>query len=247
MRWTFLTNVFQCVLVAGIAAFSTAVSAQSSQAPATQAKPVKILLVGASGMIGSRILTEATSRGHQVVAAARRPDRIAAGPHVKVTKLDATDATAFTALAKEADVIVTATSPRGGGDPIQEAKAVGDAAIAAAKASGKRLIVVGGAGSLKYPDGRFVVDTLPTSYRGEALGMRGVLDSLKASNTNWTFFSPALSIRPGQKTGKYRLGTSTVITDEKGESRISAEDFAHALVNEIETPRHERSQMTIAY
>jgi uncharacterized protein len=255
MRRVFLTNVIRGFVVVATAvfasaAFTGAVSAQTATTPSTPApgvKPVRILLVGASGMIGSRVLAEATSRGHQVTAAARRPDRIAAGPNVKAVKLDATDTAGFARLAKEADVIVTATSPRGGGDPVKEAKAVGDAAIAAAKTSGKRLIVVGGAGSLKFPDGRVVVDTLPAAYRGEALGMRGVLDSLEASETNWTFFSPALSIRPGEKTGKYRLGTTTVIADAKGESRISAEDFAHALVNEIESPKHERSQMTIGY
>ena len=107
--------------------------------------------------------------------------------------------------ARHADVIVSATSPRGGGDPHQEAKAVGDAAIAAARATGKRLIVVGGAGSLNLPDGRPVAETLPAAYRGEALAMRAVLDSLKASDVNWTFFSPPLSIAPGTRTGKYRL------------------------------------------
>jgi putative NADH-flavin reductase len=245
MRRTFLARVVQLFAVAGVTVLAGVAPAQSP--PATQGKSMTILLVGASGMIGSRVLAEATSRGHHVIAAARHPEKIAAGPNVKAVKLDATDNAALTALAKDADVIVSATSPRSGGDPVQEAKAVGDSAIAAAKATGKRLLVVGGAGSLKFPDGRAVVDTLPAAYRGEALGMRGVLDSLKASDVNWTFFSPAMSIAPGKKTGKYRLGTATLIADDKGQSKISAEDFAHALVNELESPKHERSQMTIAY
>lgn len=208
---------------------------------------MNILLVGATGMIGSRILVEATARGHHVIAASRHPEKIKAGPNVRAVKLDATDENAFIALARDADVIVTATSPRGGGDPIKEAKSVGDAAIAAARATGKRLVVVGGAGSLKLADGRPVADTLPAAYRGEALGMRGVLESLQASNVDWTFFSPAMSIAPGTHTGKYRLGTTTVLTDQKGDSRISAEDYADALVTELESPAHRRSQMTIAY
>ncbi|MEJ1964089.1 MAG: NAD(P)H-binding protein [Gammaproteobacteria bacterium] len=208
---------------------------------------MNILLVGASGMIGSRILAEATSRGHHVVAAARHPEKITAGANIKAVKLDATDTAALTALAKDADVIVMATSPRSGGDPVQEAKALGDAAIAAAKATGKRLFVVGGAGSLKTADGKSVADTLPAAYRGEALGMRGVLDSLKASDVSWTFFSPAMTIRPGTKTGRYRLGTSTVVANDKGVSQISAEDFAQALVNELESPQYLKSQMTIGY
>lgn len=216
-------------------------------ATASNPKQLHILLVGASGMIGSRILSEATSRGHCVIAGARSPDKIKAGANIKAVKLDATDQSALTAEAKKADVIVSATSPRGGGDPGKEAKAVGDAEIAAAKASGKRLLVVGGAGSLNTPDGKKVVDTLPAQYQGEARAMRGVLDSLKASDIDWTFFSPAMAISPGKRTTNYQLGTSTVLVDAKGKSAISAEDFAHALVNELEKPAYRKGQMTIAY
>jgi uncharacterized protein len=224
------------------------VAAPTAEAAAhPKTRPATILLVGASGMIGSRILAEAAGRGHPVIAAARHPERIATGTNIRTAQLDATDVQAFIALARQADVIVTATSPRGGGDPHQEAKAIGDAAIAAARATGKRLIVVGGAGSLSLPDGRPLAETLPDAYRGEALAMRAVLDSLKASDVNWTFFSPAASIAPGQRTGKYRLGTTTLLSDQNGNSRISAEDYAKALVDEIESPAHERAQMTIAY
>ena len=178
---------------------------------------MRILLVGASGMIGSRVLAEAASRGHQVTAVARRPERIATGPNVRAISLDATDSKALAAQARDADVIVTATSPRGG------------------------------AGSLNLPDGRPLAETLPDAYRPEALAMRGVLNSLKASDIDWTFFSPAAMISPGTKTGVYRLGTTTLLSNDKGESRISAEDYADALVNELEQPAHRRGQMTIAY
>jgi len=224
------------------------VSVAIAQSPQhSSAAPPSILLVGANGMIGSRILAEAAARGHHVIAASRHPEKIASGANIQAVKLDATDRDAFVTLARKADVIVMATSPRGGGDPIQEAKAVGDSAIAVASATGKRLVVVGGAGSLKLPDGRYVVDTLPARYRGEASGMRGVLESLRASDVDWTFFSPALSISPGKRTGQYRLGSSTVLTDPQGNSHISAEDYADALVNELEKPAHRRAQMTIAY
>jgi len=209
--------------------------------------PPSILLVGASGMIGSRILNEAVSRGHYVIAAARHPEKIATGANIHPVKLDATDEKAFIEAARHADVIVLATSPRGGTDPLKEAKAVSDAAIATARVTHRRLVVVGGAGSLNFPDGRHVVDTLPAAYRGEALAMRAVLETLKTTNIDWTFFSPAMSIAPGEHTGKYRLGTTVVLTDSKGESRISAEDYADALVKELEKPAHLRAQMTIAY
>ena len=208
---------------------------------------MNILLVGASGMIGSRLLAEAASRGHPVTGVARRPERIATGPNVRAVGLDATDARALSALARTADVLVTATSPRGGGDPAVEARAVGDSVIAAARDAGRRLFVVGGAGSLNLPDGRPLAETLPDAYRGEALAMRGVLDALKASDVDWTFFSPAATISPGSKSGAYRLGTTTLLSNAAGESRISAEDYADALVNELERPAHRRGQMTIAY
>ena len=208
---------------------------------------MNILLVGASGMIGSRILSEAVSRGHCVIAAARHPDKIAKGPNVQAVQLDATDAKAFSALAAKADAIVSATSPRGGGDPMVEAKAVNDAAMTAARTNGKRLVVVGGAGSLSLPNGAPVAETLPAAYRGEALALRSVLDTLKKSDIDWTFFSPAMIIAPGQRTGRYQLGTTTLLSNDKGESRISAEDYAHALVNELESRAHSRQQMTIAY
>jgi putative NADH-flavin reductase len=208
---------------------------------------MKILLVGATGMIGSRVLAEATSRGHRVLAASRHPEKTPPGALIDATRLDATDDAALQALAKDADAIVTATSPRGGGDPAQEARAIGAAAISAAKTTGRRLFVVGGAGSLNLPDGRPLAETLPEAYRAEALAMRGVLDLLKGSDIDWTFFSPAAMVAPGTKTGTYRLGTTTLLSDAKGDSRISVEDYADALVNELERPAYRRSQMTIAY
>jgi uncharacterized protein len=245
-RFEFLSRLARSLALGSLALIAGLATAQSP--PAAKPKSLNILLVGASGMIGSRVLAEASSRGHQVTAGARRPERIAKGPGIKPVKLDASDTAALTALAKDADVIVLATSPRSGGDPVQEAKAVGDAGIAAAKATGKRLFVVGGAGSLKRPDGTSVMDGMPAAaQRGEPGALRNVLTSLKASDVNWTFFSPALSIRPGEETGKYRLGSDTLITDAEGNSRISAEDFAHALVNELENPKYQRSQMTIGY
>src|SRR5215472_1890840 len=118
------------IVIAMLAAIAAIAQPAPAQTPGK--KPPTILLVGASGMIGSRILAEASSRGHYVIAAARRPERIATGPNIHPVKLDATDEKAFVAEARHADVIVLATSPRGGTDPLQEAKAVSDAAIATA-------------------------------------------------------------------------------------------------------------------
>ncbi len=248
MRLSFTARVLRPVALATLALFVAVASAQTPAPAPAKGKQLNILLVGASGMIGSRILSEAASRGHHVTAAARHPEKIAKGANITPVKLDATDAAALTALAKDADAIVMATSPRSTGKPLEEAKALGDAGIAAAKTTGKRLFIVGGAASLNTPEGKPVMDTLPPAYRtGEPLGMRNVLDTLKKSDINWTFFSPAMQIRPGTRTGKYRLGTSTVIADANGKSEISAEDFAHAVVDELENPKYLKSQMTIGY
>jgi putative NADH-flavin reductase len=208
---------------------------------------MNILLIGASGMIGSRILKESVERGHSVIAAVRRPERVAPSASVRAVALDATDAAAIARLAKDAEVIVSAVSPRGGGDPIEEATAVGRALISAASQTGKRLLVVGGAGSLSLPDGAPVAETLPDAYRAEGFAMREVLKLLTASSVDWTFFSPAATIAPGARTGVFRLGSTELMFDARGQSKISAEDYAAALVDELEAPAHHRAQMTIAY
>ena len=236
-------NILKQIFLGGLTVlFTTAALAQPAP------KPMTILVVGATGMIGSRVTAEAASRGHQVLAAARDTAKVATGPNIHPEKLDATDTKSFIALAEKADVIVLATSPRGGGDPIAEEKAVADSAIATARASHKRLFVVGGAGSLTQPNGKPVMDLLPPALqKGEPLALRNVLDQLKTSDIDWTFFSPAYAIKPGAHTGKYQVGTSVLLFDDKGVSAISAEDFADALVRELETPKHRRSQMTVAY
>lgn len=206
-----------------------------------------ILLIGASGNIGGRILNEATARGHHVVATARKPEKIEGTGSLTTVALDVLDVDAACALARDADVIVSALSPRRGGDPMAVATALGKALIEVAQRTAKRLVVVGGAGSLVFPDGSPVAETLPEFIRPESMAMRSVRDALKASDVDWTFFSPAALIFPGERTGRFRLGTTTMLFDEKNESRISGEDYAMALVDELERPAHRRSQMTIAY
>ena len=213
-----------------------------------QPRPATILLVGANGMIGSRILAEAAARGHTVLAASREPDKIAKGPHIEPIKLDAADRDAFIAAARKADVIVMATSTRSAPDAFAEAEKLAANGIAAAKASGKRLVLVGGSSGLTLPDGRPALDVLPANlHKGEPVAKRAILDMLKASDVDWTVVSPALTISPGEHTRTYRLGGDTVLFDAKGVSRISAEDFADALVGELEKPAHRHQQMTVAY
>ncbi len=208
---------------------------------------MKIIVLGGSGMIGSRIVSEAASRGHQVVAASRHPEKIAGNEKVSAVQIDANDAQSIASAAKEADVIVVSVSPRSGGDPLQEASQVSEAAMSAAKSTGKRLFYVGGAGSLLLPDGSPVAETLPDEIKPEALAMRAVRDKLQNSDLNWTVLCPPAMIQPGEKKGNYRLGDKNLMFNEQGESAISAEDFADAVLNELENPAHLKAQFTIAY
>lgn len=212
---------------------------------------MKLLLIGASGMVGSRVLAEAAARGHEITAGARNPQKIAKLPGVTPVQVEASDAAALTALAKGKDAILVSVSPRSTGDAVAEAAGFAKAAMAAAKASGVRLVVVGGAGSLNLPDGTPVLETLrghlPEAVVQEATGFRAFRDALKASDLDWTFFSPSAMIAPGERTGKFRTGTDILIADAEGKSAISAEDYAIAFLDEVETAKHRRQTVTAGY
>lgn len=208
---------------------------------------MKIFLMGASGMIGARILAEAVARGHEVIAAARNPEKIAALPGVTLVAVDANDAAALAAQAAQADVYVSAVSPRSTGDAVTEAAGYREALLAAARTAGKRVIVVGGAGTLTFADGTPVMAKLPDFIVPEATGMKALKDALAQSDLDWTFFAPAATIAPGSRTGQFRLGGEVLLADAGGDSRISAEDYAVALLDEVETPAHRRAVFTIAY
>ncbi|MGO9939279.1 MAG: NAD(P)-dependent oxidoreductase [Terracidiphilus sp.] len=208
---------------------------------------MKVVLFGASGMIGSRVLAELLRRGHVVTAVARNPEKIE-GTGAKVVKGDITDEASVAAIAKGAEGVISAYAPP------QTNVASLPAAIRSllgglSKAGVKRLIVVGGAGSLEVAPGVQLVDApnFPEQWKGIALAHRDVLPILKESALDWTCLSPAAFIQPGERTGKFRLGGTRLVTDAKGESRISAEDYAVALVDELENPKHVRQQFTVAY
>ena len=204
---------------------------------------MKVLLVGASGMIGSRILAEAHARGHQITAAARNEGRVEKLDGVQVLSLDVAE------LANKAegyDVVISALSPRSTVDAYAEAQGFAKSLIAAAE-KGPRIIMVGGAGSLNLPDGRPVLEILPEIYLSEAKAMKAAYEALKNSDTNWTVIAPSAEIAPGAKTGRYTVGGNTLLSDSNGRSHISAEDFAAAVVSEMETRQHERQIVTVGY
>lgn len=208
---------------------------------------MKIALIGGSGMIGQRVLQEALSRGHEVTVIVRDPQKVQA-TGANVVQADALDVPALAQVIAGHDVLVSAhNAPH---DNPTQFKDVAHTIIQAAKdAAIPRLIVVGGAGSLEAAPGVALADTpqFPDAWRAGAQALRDARDLYKASGLNWTFFSPAIMIQPGERTGQFRLGGLQPVFDANGNSSISAEDYAIALVDELETPAHERQQFTIGY
>ncbi|MEV0369179.1 NAD(P)H-binding protein [Streptomyces sp. NPDC050636] len=213
-----------------------------------------IALFGANGTIGSRILNEALQRGHQVTAVVRDPAKIATThPNLTVTTGDILDPASVTAVAKGQDVLVSAV---GGGDGPGHVATIEPAAkslVTGLRTLGEaapRLITVGGAGSLRTPEGKQVwdADGLPEFLLQIMHAHGDALDYYRTvSDVRWTNVSPAATIEPGERTGTYRTGTDDLVTAADGSSRISAEDYAVALVDEIEQPRHIGERFTIGY
>lgn len=201
----------------------------------------KIALIGASGNAGSRILKELSDRGHQVTAIARNPEKIASLPNVVAKKGDVFDQAGLSELLKGHDAVISSVHFTAS-DPATLIEAV--------RASGvQRYLVVGGAGSLEIAPGQRVVDLpdFPAAYKAEATKGAEFLDILKQEKQlDWTFLSPSAEFVPGERTGKFRLGKDGLLSNDEG-SRISFEDYAIALVDEIEKPQHSRQRFTVGY
>jgi uncharacterized protein len=209
---------------------------------------MNIVLYGATGMIGSRVLNELVSRGHTVTAIVRDPSRVAPGGAVTAVRGDMTDASDVAAKLKGADAVISSYSP-GAGTESALLGAVRSLLEGARQAGVRRVLVVGGAGSLFVAPGVTVIDSghLPDEYKAIAHGDALELLRRSASDLEWTYLSPAAVIEPGERTGKFQMGTDSLLADEQGNSRISAEDYAIALVDELEQPKHMRQRFTIAY
>jgi uncharacterized protein len=209
---------------------------------------MKVTLYGATGQAGSRILEELLRRGHTVTAVVREPGKLAARERLAVIPGDVNDVAGIAAASKGADALVSAYGP-GGEDPKKLLPAT-EHLIEGARQSGvPRFLFVGGAGSLEVAPGVTLVDSghLPDEWKGIAIAHRDALEMVNASGLNWTCLSPAAYFGPGERTGKFRLGTDGLVADEQGNSRISMEDFAIALVDELEKPQHERRRFTLGY
>ena len=209
---------------------------------------MNVVLYSPTGMIGSRVLIELVSRGHNVTAIARDPSKVPAKPGVNAVKGDIFDTADVAAKVCATDAVISAYGP-GTGDVNDLIKATHSLIAGLEKSDVKRLIFVGGAGSLLVAPGVSLIDSghLPEEYKAIAIAHHDALALLRQSDLDWTYFSPAGFIQPGERSGKFRLGTDTLITDDKGKSFISAEDYSIALVDELEHPKHIRQQFTAAY
>jgi aryl-alcohol dehydrogenase-like predicted oxidoreductase/putative NADH-flavin reductase len=231
-----------------------AILSQPVQASGSQKRRfmMKIALIGATGFVGSAILKEALDRGHEVTAIVRHPEKTP--PHAKLRpqKGDVYNSDEVARLVAGHDAVVSAFNPGWKTPNLYADQVRGTTAIFAAvkKAGIKRVLWVGGAGSLEVKPGVQSVDLpeFPKEWKQGSLATREALNLLrKEPSLDWSFLSPSADLSPGQRTGKFRLGTDQLLKDAKGESRISVEDYAVAMIDELEKPTHIRQRFTVGY
>lgn len=212
---------------------------------------MKVAILGASGWIGNTIANEAKSRGHEVIALVRDPSKLD-GAGFKVRKLNILDSQADLAAAVNGvDAVISAIGGRAQGNH-EMVKQVAERLLNELPSTGvKRLLWVGGAGSLEVAPGVSLISTpeFPAEYKGEASAQGEALAVFKASDStvNWTFISPAAEIFPGEALGQYRTGGDQLITDNEGRSRICVADYAKAMIDELESGQHPKQRMGVAY
>ena len=199
-----------------------------------------IALIGATGNVGSRVAAEALARGHQVTGISRHPEKLAPRTGLASVRGDIAEPDALARALAGHDAVVSSARFLGT-DPRSLLSAVRKSGV-------KRLLVVGGAGSLEVAPGTALIDApeFPAAYKPEASAGREFLNVLRAETVlDWTFLSPSALFAPGARTGKFRLGGDQLLVGADGQSRVSMEDYAVALVDELESPKHSRRRFTV--
>jgi uncharacterized protein len=200
-----------------------------------------IALIGASGNIGSRILAEALSRRHSVIGIVRSPEKLAPAQNLRIVRGDIAAPTELAQQLRGADAVVTSVGWTANVQQLLEALRLSKV---------PRLLAVIGAASLEASPGVRVLDApdFPAAWRPGAEAAARVLEVLRTEKViDWVAFSPSFNIAPGRRTGKFRIGGDQLLRDAAGESHISREDFAVAIIDEIERPTHHRERITVGY
>ncbi len=213
---------------------------------------MKILLIGATGYVGSALLEEALNRGHEVTAIARDPDKLKLHPRLHPMKEDLYDKNDISRLVSGHDVVISAFNPGWTNPDIYNLQVRGTRAIinGVKQAGLTRLLFVGGSGSLEVKPGVQSVDLpgFPAEYKQGALATREALNMLRKEPTlDWSVLSPSADLFAGTRTGTFRLGTDQLLRDANGDSRISVQDYAMAMVDEVEKPHHIRQRFAVGY
>lgn len=213
----------------------------------------KIIIIGASGFVGTAITREAAERGYKVTAITRHPENVLENRNITTVKTDVMDTEELAKALKGFETVISAYNPGWGNPDIYKLTLKGYKSIISAskKAGVKRLLIVGGAGSLFVDEGTMLMDTdaIPFDILPGVKGLAEVYIKLlpKETKLDWVFFSPAQNLVPGERTGNYRIGHDNLILDVKGESVISVEDYAKEMIDEAEIRRHHRDRFTIGY
>ncbi|MDC7178521.1 NAD(P)-dependent oxidoreductase [Bacteroides cellulosilyticus] len=213
-----------------------------------------VVLIGASGFVGTAILNELLNRGHKVTAIVRDPAKVtASNPNLKVVQADVTDTDVLIEASKGKDAVISAYNPGWKNPNIYEETLKNYPLIvdSVKKAGVERLLIVGGAGTLFYAPGKMVMDAddVPAKLLPgiKSLGEFYLNTLRKENDIDWIFLSPAANMTPGERTGKFRIGKDDLVVGVNGDSNISVEDYAVAMVNELEQKHHHKERFTIGY
>ena len=213
---------------------------------------MKVALLGATGFVGAAILKQALDRGHTVLAIVRHPEKIAARERLSVEAGDVYDTDPLAALIHGSDAVISAFNPGWKNPNLYSDQVKGTTSIIAAikKAGVKRVLWVGGAGGMEVKPGVRVIDgpDFPEWVKPGSLATMNALEQLqKEPQLEWSFLSPSAEMKPGKRTGKFRLGIDQLLVDANGHSSISVEDYAVAMIDELEKPAHIRQRFTVGY
>lgn len=213
-----------------------------------------VVLIGASGFVGTAILNELLNRGHKVTAIVRDLAKVtASNPNLKVIQADVTDTDVLIEASKGKDAVISAYNPGWKNPNIYEETLKNYPLIvdSVKKAGVERLLIVGGAGTLFYAPGKMVMDAddVPAKLLPgiKSLGEFYLNTLRKENDIDWIFLSPAANMTPGERTGKFRIGKDDLVVDANGDSNISVEDYAVAMVDELEQKKYHKERFTIGY